>query len=693
MIFIYTEPVNRHPYPFAKQPDRTVRQGPSRVIQDLLANALRHHQAGRLTEAERIYRQILAVDAHHADSLHLLGMLTYQSGRHEVAVEMIRKAIAARKNEASFHSNLGNVLLAQGKLEEAAECYEWALALKPNYAEAHTNLGTVLQAQGRLDEARARYERALALKPDFAEAQANLGTALYAQGKLNESVAWYERALALKPDCAEVLYNLGNTLQAQGRLDEARARYERALALKPNYAEAHGNLGLILQAQGKLDEARACCDRALALKPDYAEVHTNLGSILHAQGKLDEAVASHERALLLKPKLPEAHYNLGNALQSQDKPDEALACYERAQALKPDYAEALYNWGCALYALGNLDQALGRYRKALALQPDYAQARFSESLAQLLGGNFDSGWHNYEWRWQTKEFDTPLRAYPQPRWTGEKLSSGRLLIWGEQGIGDEIMFAGLIPDVIRTGNRCVLDCDARLKPLFARSFPSIDVVSSRAPGPNPEPDFGAHLPSGSLPGLFRATHAAFVTTTSSYLIADPVERERFRARYADGRRLVGLAWHTKNRKTGRNRSIDLSLFAPLFAQPDVRWINLQYGDHDAMSEQIAAASAPILIDRSVDQFSNIDVFAAQIAAMDMVLTIDNSTAHLAGALGVPTWVLLPFAPDWRWLQLREDSPWYPTMRLFRQPKIGDWQSVVNRVHSILQEQLYPPPKE
>jgi Flp pilus assembly protein TadD len=455
------------------------RQGASRSIQGLLGNALQYHRAGQLTEAERIYGQILKIDSHHADTLHLLGMVAYQAGRHEEAVEMIRRAIAIHEQGASYHSNLG----------------------------------------------------------------------------------------------------------------------------------------IVLQAQGKLDEAAACYQRALALRPDLAEIHTNLGNILHAQGKLDEAVACHERALALKPGLPEARYNLG--------------------------------------------------------------------LAQLLSGSFNPGWHNFEGRWRSKDFATPMRVYPKPLWTGESLTSGRLMIWGEQGIGDEIMFAGLIPDVIRTGNHCLLDCDTRLKPLLARSFPGIDVVSGVDPQRNPELDIAAHLPSGSLPRLFRANHADFAATTSPYLIADPVERERFRARYTDGRRLVGLAWYTKNRNKGPDRSIDLSLFTSLFARSDIRWVSLQYGNRDELERQAAAANAPILIDCSVDQFSNIDAFAAQIAALDLVITIDNSTAHLAGALGVPALVLLPSVSDWRWLQKREDSPWYPTLRLFRQPKRGDWESVVRKVDSTL----------
>jgi ADP-heptose:LPS heptosyltransferase len=249
------------------------------------------------------------------------------------------------------------------------------------------------------------------------------------------------------------------------------------------------------------------------------------------------------------------------------------------------------------------------------------------------------------------------------------------------------MFAGLMPDVVRTSNCCILDCDARLKPLFARSFPGINVVSGFDPEKHPDLYISAHLPCGSLPGLFRSTGSEFRVTTSPYLIPDSAKRERFRARYNDGRRLVGLAWQTSNQNTGRGRSIDLSLLALLLALPNIKWVSLQYGDHDALEYQATAAGASMLIDRDVDQFSDIDIFAAQISAMDLVITIDNSTAHLAGALGLPVWVLLPFMPDWRWLLNRSDSPWYPTMCLIRQPKLGDWQSVIQQVHIRLGDPL------
>jgi tetratricopeptide (TPR) repeat protein len=542
----------------------------------MLKSALQHHRSGRLADAERTYRQILSIDSHHADSIHLLGMIAFQSGQYEAASQMIRQAIALNKKEALYHSNLGTVLQAMGKLKEAIQCYQRAVALKPDYAEAHNNLGVTLSAQGKHDEAMSHYQRVLALNPNHADAHTNLGVLLFDQGHVNDAITHYRRALALKPDCAETLSNLGNALNVQGKLNDAVACYVRAVTLKPDYATAYGNLGNVLQAQNKFDDA--------------------------------------------------------------------LACYDRVLALKPGSADALH----------------------------------SKALAQLLQGQFAAGWTNYEHRWNTIGH-APIRAYPQPLWTGEKLAAGKLLLWGEQGVGDEIMFAGLIPDVIGAGHSCILDCDPRLKPLFTRSFPQLEVVS----GTN-ELGISAHLPTGSLPGIFRNNLEAFAATTSPYLMADHAQTDQFRARYSNGRRLVGLAWHTNNQKTGPSRCMNLSQFAPLFERSDISWVSLQYGDHDELERQASDAHAPLQVDRAVDQFRDMDTFAAQVAAMDLVITIDNSTAHLAGALGIPVWVLLPFARDWRWLLDREDCPWYPAMRLFRQPKFGDWPSVVQAVHAALQ---------
>jgi hypothetical protein len=432
--------------------------------------------------------------------------------------------------------------------------------------------------------------------------------------------------------------------------------YRQVLAIDPHNADCLHLLGMIAFQTGQLDSAAGLIGKAIAIHKTAASYHSNLGNVLQAQGRLVEAGACYRSALALKPNQPEVHVNLGHILRAHGESEASLACY----------------------------------RRALALNPNLAEARVAESMALLLQGDFTTGWRNFEARWMTRDYDTPARTFALPLWKGEQLTSGRLLIWGEQGIGDEIMFAGLVPDAIRSCARCVLDCDARLNPLFARSFPEVHVISGYDPASDKELEIATHLPSGSLPGLFRTSIESFAATRSPYLAADPIKRNRFRASYNDGRVLVGLAWHTNNKKSGRSRSIDLKMLAPLFSRRDIRWVSLQYGDHNALEGQAAGAGAPLVIDRTVDQFSDIDTFAAQVSAMDLVISIDNSTAHLAAALGVPTWVLLPYAPDWRWLQERIDSPWYPAMRLFRQQAIGDWQSVLRQVEAALATAFHHP---
>jgi Flp pilus assembly protein TadD len=444
---------------------------------------------------------------------------------------------------------------------------------------------------------------------------------------------------------------------------------------------------------GRLSEAELIYRQVLEVDPDNADCLHLLGMIAYQTGQLETAADLIGKAIAIHETAASYHSNLGNVLQAQGKPDEAGACYRRALALKPNQPEVHLNLGHILRARGETEASLACYRRALALNPDLPEARVAESMALLLKGDFAAGWHNFEWRWQAKDYDTPSRNYAQPLWNGEHLESGRLLIWGEQGIGDEIMFSGLVPDAVLCGNRCVLDCDARLNPLFARSFPHVDVISGYDPVRHSKLEISAHLPSGSLPGHFRTSAEAFSATRSPYLVADPVKRKNFRDRYDDGRRLVGLAWNTRNKKSGRARSIDLKSFAPLFSRTDIRWVSLQYGNHDTLESEAAGAGVPLIIDRTVNQFSDIDGFAAQVSAMDLVVSIDNSTAHLAGALGVPTWVLLPYAPDWRWLHERSDSPWYPAMRLFRQPSIGDWQSVLWQVETALDRAWNEPLEE
>jgi predicted O-linked N-acetylglucosamine transferase (SPINDLY family) len=298
--------------------------------------ALEHHRAGRLQEAEALYRQILQAQPNYPDALHLLGVIAHQVGQHHTAVDFINRAIGLNPNVAEFHNNIGEAYRALDKLEEATGHYRQAMTLKPTYAEPFNNLGIVLSLRGQTEEAVAQYRRALALAPANAETHYNLGNALKGLGRLEEAAASYRQAVTLKPTFAEAYNNLGFALQEQGKLEEAVVHYQRAVALKPTYAEAYNNLGAVLQGLGQVENAMAQYQRALALKPDFAMAHNNLGSVLKEQGKLEEAVASYRQALALKPDYALARDNLGVALYWQGKPDEAVASYRQALALRPN---------------------------------------------------------------------------------------------------------------------------------------------------------------------------------------------------------------------------------------------------------------------------------------------------------------------------------------------------------------------
>jgi protein O-GlcNAc transferase len=346
--------------------------------------ALQRHRAGRLADAEGLYRQILAAQPDYAEALHHLGVIAHQVGRHDLAVEWIRQAILHSPNNPVAHYNLGEACRTIGRLDDAITAFHRALQLQPNYPEAHNNLGAALAGQGWHEEALAAYRRALQLKPDLPEAHNNLGNALMERGQLGEAEGACRRALELRPEFAEAENGLGAALAGQGRPEEAIAAYRRALGLKPNYPEAHNNLGNVLRERGQIDEALAAYRRALELRPDFAEAHNNRGVALRERGQLDEAIAAHQRALELDPGSPETHNNLGVALREQGHFVEAIAAHHCALELKPDYPEAHNNLGAALAGQGQLEEAIAAYRRALELKSGYPEAH--NNLGAALAG-------------------------------------------------------------------------------------------------------------------------------------------------------------------------------------------------------------------------------------------------------------------------------------------------------------------
>jgi tetratricopeptide (TPR) repeat protein len=595
-------------------------------LSSLLRDAFAHHQAGRLKEAEQLYRQILSQDESHADSLHLLGVIGSQTGRHELAVEMIQRAIAVKSGEAAYYSNLGAALRTLGRTQEAVDCYRQALTLQPGYMGAHYNLGNALCDLGKLEEALPHYEQALALWPDTFE-----------QSETQNEDPHSRRQ---KPDSAEIYFMLGNISLARNDLKEATLFFERALTLRQDYAEAHNALGFVLEAAHLLDEAFEHYRIALDLKPWNAEFQSNLGNIYQAQGKLDEAIACHRRALQLQPGFAKGYNNLAVALAVQGKIDEAIALYDQA----------------------------------LVLQPDYAQAQLNRAMLRLLRGDFVSGWRGYESRWEAKK----QRSLEQPRWNGEPLNGVRILLHAEQGLGDCIQFLRYLPMVVAAGGSVVLEIPHRLRRLAAQ-LPSVTelIISG-----DPLPPFDVHCPLMSLPLAF-ATTLESIPAQTPYLAIPPeaLETAADLSWPSTGLR-VGMAW-AGNPEFGKDlfRSMRLDQLEPLLSLEEVHFFSLQMGVAEA---QLASTSAAITNLSPVT--GDLADTAAQMAQMDLIVTVDTSIAHLAGALGKPVWVMLQLAPDWRWLMEGEDCPWYPSMRLFRQPKFGDWASVVEAVRSALVEQ-------
>jgi tetratricopeptide (TPR) repeat protein len=711
------------------------------------AEALALHRAGQLADAEAIYNRILAAEPAHFDSLHLLGVIFMQRGdpaaavrqiaaalqvaphhilalnnrgnalqqmqqfgdalesydralsvqpdyvealinrgvtlmalkRHDEALKSYDRAIVLRPDFVVAHSNRGNALQALNRFDDALASFDRALMLQPDYVEAYYNRGNVLQALKRYDEALASYDRALSLHPDYIEALANRAVSLQALKRHSEALASLDRALALHPDNIDALTNRGVALNALKRYDEALASYDRAFVLCPDHIDALTNRGVALNELQRYEEALASYDRAIALQPDDAQAHSNRGHTLHELMRFEESLASCDRALMLRPDLADAHCNRGNALNALRRFEDALASYDEALKLRPDYAEALTNRGIALHALKRFDDEMASYERALALQPDYAEAHFNAGWCRMLRGDF-SGWSEYEWRWQTA-LRRAKRDFAEPLWSGAQgVADKTVLLHAEQGFGDTIQFCRYAPLVAERAGRVILEVQAPLRELMC-DLPGVAQIVSRG---ETLPDFDLQCPLLSLPHVF-GTELSTVPAGVPYLRARPQDVAAWNALLGPRNRpRIGLAWSgSPSHRNDRNRSIALAAFLPLL-DTDAVYLSLQ--------PNVAAADTELLdrhggIARPGDKLKTFADTAALIANLDLVITVDTAVAHLAGALGKPVWVLLPFVPDWRWLLDREDSPWYPTARLFRQDDSRTWDAVIARVGAALRDRF------
>ena len=612
---------------------------------NLFRDAVTALERGDLANAERLFKFFLAIDENHFGALNLLTLALMRMGRYGEAETAIVRALRLNKRDENSWSNYAMILMSLGRFDEALEKLDRAVKLNPKNFRTLNNRGTLLKDLGR-------HERAIS---DF------------------------DRAIAADRRYFLAYYNKAASLAAIKRRQEALDAYDELLNLRPDFAAGWDGRGLALADLARFQEALASHDKAISLEPDFAEAHFNRGAALLALQSADEALASYDRAIALKPDHVAAHYNRGGALRDLNRFEDALASYDKAIALRPEYAEAYVNRGGALVELGRFGEALAQFDQAIALRGDYADAHYNKSLPLLLLGEYEAGWRAYEWR---KRKNVPLgdRRFAAPLWMGEHDLAGKtILVHWEQGLGDTIQFCRYVKLLDEAGARVLFAPQKALRALMRSLGESIEIVDAD----DASLAFDFHCPLMSLPLAFgTAVHS--IPAGGPYLSADPERVEQWASRLRGPEFKIGIVWLGSGAGTRVGRSAPLAQFRRLAETPGVRLISLQKAEAAGPPAELAEGMRVEFLGDDFD--AGEDAFidtAAVMKVLDLVITVDTAVAHLAGALGVPTWVALKVVPHWFWLLERSDSPWYPTMRLFRQKTAGDWQGVFAEIESAL----------
>ena len=614
------------------------------MMETLRARAISLHRAGRFAEAERICDQVLRQSPADFDALHLLGVIAHQTGRHVRAVELLGRAIGLRNHSAAAHVSFGAALRDIGRIADAVASFDQAIALEPSYVDAYTSRGIAL---GRLQ-------------------------------RNDEALTSFDRALALRPAAAELHNNRGNMLRRLRRFADALASFERAIALQPLFAMAYNNRGLVLQDLQRYEEAASSYQRALELQPNYADVHNNIGVLKYELNQPAAALESWRRALELRPRIDGVHGNLSNALRDLERPEEALAESELGMNEDPGSAVNHCNRGNALFDLGRFAEAIASYDRAIELDARYALAQFNKGLCLLLNGEFAQGLRLYEAR---KRLDSyPKLASSTPSWNGKEDIAGKtLLIQADQALGDTIQFCRYAKLAAERGAQVMLAVQPQLRELLAGLGPAIRTV-----GYDERPE------ASDLRCSLMSMPLAFGTTLEDipagipYVFADPLRVSRWRQRLGDAGFKVGIVWQGSRNRIDVGRSVPLETFERLASVPGVRLISLQ---KETSGERLHVSKVGQKVEVLDEEFdSGPQAFldsAAVMSHLDLIITCDTALAHLAGALGRPTWIVLKHVPDWRWFLERSDSPWYPNVRLFRQSRRGDWKGVFDSIRAHL----------
>lgn len=707
-----------------------------------LDQGLAAHREGRLNEAEIHYRAVLQAEPEHPEALHYLGVIAHQTGGHDQAIALISRSLRLRP-DANATNSLGEALRAVGRLTEALAAYEATLTRDPNHPAALGNCGLALRQLGRLAEAEKALMRAIPVTPHWLDLHRHLGELRASRGDLEGALATFEGALAQSPGngeflalTAQILVHLGHLEVGLTRLDAALARlpdradlhydrgvllrrlqripeathaYARAVELKPDHADALMNWGNALQEADALEEALAIYERALGAAPRSAPVRVNLCQLLLRMERVDDAVLIGEAAVSLDPSLLEAHLNLGNAYHTRNRIEDAAACYRRALAIQPDRIDIMSNLASALAAMDEdeeafalfdrivaarenmpelyvnrgkayaerrmVEEAEADYRRAVELGPDLAVAHANLGVTRLLRGDFEEGWREFEWRWRTPGFAKLEARFEAPLWRGEDLNGKTILLHNEQGFGDTLQFCRIAAVIKAMGARVILQVQRPLAALLSR----LEGVDQLIPEGDPLPPHDLRCPLLTAPGRLKIDLDS-IPAQIPYLSADPTAAAAWGLRLAshgEGLR-VGLVWAASpDNPVDRRRSTTLDRLAPLGLIPGVKLFAIQKGGAAEQARNPPEALSGLT--SLSDQLTDFADTAAVIANLDLMISVCSSPAHLAAGLGKPVWLLDRFDGDWRWMLDRADTPWYPNLKIYRQPARGDWTTPIEQI--------------
>lgn len=593
--------------PTTDQPEATTPPDPAKDLRQTLQSAVQHLQAGRLDQAEGLYRQVLEEDPNQPLALHSLALIAYQRQHYEDAAEFVSQAICADPQAPLLYNTSGVISDAMNRTDQAISAYRKALRLKPDYTEAHKNLALTYQHEERYEEA----------------------------------ISSFQQAIALAPRDIEGHMRLADLLRSTARYAEAVVHYRDVIALAPDTAAAHNNLAICLKEQACFPEAISAQKWALELAPGVPDFHLNLAGILQSQGALEDAITTCHQAIKLNPKNANAYYSLA----------------------------------CAQRDAGHIDEAIRNNERAVELAPQWAPAHWNQAICHLLAGHFTEAWKLYAWRHKVGFKLGYPHAHTQPHWDGSGFAGKRLLVHCEQGYGDAIQFARYLPLVKSRGGDVIFGVWEPLAELAA-TLAGVDELAPMTWDSPPDCKFDLRISIMNLPALFGTTMES-IDGRVPYISADPVKLQDWQQPLNAEQFKIGIAWagspkHTNDRK----RSCSPDLLEPLLQFEDVALYSLQ---KDISDIRVKHQLQTLGIQQIAERFGSFADTAAALSNLDLIITVDTAVLHLAGALGLPTWGMIPYSPDWRWMLHREDSPWYPTLRLFRQPRPGDWQSIINRI--------------